>query len=244
MKLHDNTILVTGGASGIGLALTRAFHARGNRVIVCGRREENLEALRRELPDVSAYACDLSDPASTQALADSVLVEHPGINVLVNNAGVQFQGAWTDGTDLAPRIREEVTVNLVAPMLLTAALLPALARQPGAAVINLTSALALAPKKSAPVYCATKAGMRSFTRAIRYQLDGTGVAVHEVVPPLVDTAMTQGRGKGKISPEAFAREMLAGLEAGREEILVDRTRILHALHRVSPGTVRRLMKAA
>jgi uncharacterized oxidoreductase len=128
--------------------------------------------------------------------------------------------------------------------MLSAGLLPLLARQPSAAILNITSGLALAPKKSSPVYCATKAGLRSFTRALRYQCEDALPHVHvvEALPPLVDTAMTHGRGRGKISPEACAAEIVAGLKAGRREIHVGKAKLLRAVIRLSPALGYRIMR--
>jgi uncharacterized oxidoreductase len=127
---------------------------------------------------------------------------------------------------------------------LSAGLLPLLARQPSAALVNVTSGLALAPKRSAPVYCATKAAVRSFTRALRYQCEDGGLAVRviEAIPPLVDTPMTAGRGRGKLSPERCAAEILAGVRRGAAEIPIGRTRLLRGLQRLSPALAYRIMR--
>lgn len=242
MKLHDNTVLITGGATGIGLALARALHHQGNTVIVCGRNQARFVELKKQLPDVVTYQVDLSDQASLEQFADTILENHPGLNMLINNAGVQYSFRFAEDVSHATAIREELAVNLLAPLLLTDRLLPQLLQQCRAAVVNVTSALALTPKQSAPVYSATKAAMHSFTLALRYQLQGTGVAVFELVPALVDTGMTKGRGRGKISPQALAGEALKAMAADKHEILIEKTKILYLLYRFFPSVARRLLK--
>ena len=242
MKLNGNTILITGGASGIGLALTRLLHRNGNKIIVCGRDEGRLAGLKKQLPDVVTYPCDLADEPSLDRFADAVLANHPDLNMLINNAGVQHNFQFTEGRSHGPLIREELDTNLFAPIRLTDRLLPLLLRRNSAAIVNITSALAFAPKKSAAVYCATKSAMRSFTQALRYQLDGSSVAVFEIVPSLVDTRMTHGRGKGKITPDFLAGEAVDAIAMDKHDILIEKTKLLYLLYRFFPSTARRLLK--
>lgn len=148
MKLNGNTILITGGASGIGLALTRLLHRNGNKIIVCGRDEGRLAGLKKQLPDVVTYPCDLADEPSLDRFADAVLANHPDLNMLINNAGVQHNFQFTEGRSHGPLIREELDTNLFAPIRLTDRLLPLLLRRNSAAIVNITSALAFAPKKA------------------------------------------------------------------------------------------------
>ena len=162
--------------------------------------------------------------------------------MLINNAGVQYNYSFAEESRHASVIKEEVSINFMAPMLLTDRLLPLLLQQTKAAIVNVTSALALAPKKSAPVYCATKSALHSFTQALRYQLDGTSVAVFELVPSLVDTDMTKGRGIGKISPQSLANEALKAIATDKHDILIEKTKILYLLYWVFPSFARRLLK--
>lgn len=157
--------------------------------------------------------------------------------VLVNNAGVQFNHGWagTDAEDRTRWARTELSVNLLAPTLLTSLFLDDLRRHDPGVVVNVTSLLALAPKRSAPVYSASKAGLRSLTRGLRLQLAGENVRIVEVVPPLVDTAMTAGRGSKKMDPAEAARRIVEGLQADRTVIRVGFARALHGLWRVAPG---------
>ena len=242
MLLSNNTVLITGGASGIGLALAKALHAQGNTVIVCGRRKARLAELKHRLPNAVTYQCDLTDDASLDRFACTIMENHPGLNMLINNAGVQYNYSFAEESRHASVIKEEVSINFMAPMLLTDRLLPLLLQQTKAAIVNVTSALALAPKKSAPVYCATKSALHSFTQALRYQLDGTSVAVFELVPSLVDTDMTKGRGIGKISPQSLANDALKAIATDKHDILIEKTKILYLLYWVFPSFARRLLK--
>ncbi|EDM76603.1 short-chain dehydrogenase/reductase SDR [Plesiocystis pacifica SIR-1] len=236
MKLDGLHVLITGGTAGIGLALAERLLREGARVSVCGRSEARAKAAAERLgPEAAAMTCDLSDPAQhPRLLADAAAANGP-IDVLVNNAGVQQRMDFTDPQQRRA-IADEVTINLTAPMLLTEALLPQLRGRPNAAIVQVTSGLALSPKASAPVYCATKAGLRAFTRTLRWQLADAapGVRVVEVLPPLVDTAMTRGRGRGKLSPAAVAEAIVRGLRAERSEIHVGKSTLLRALVRLSP----------
>ncbi|MEZ4588730.1 MAG: SDR family NAD(P)-dependent oxidoreductase [Gemmatimonadales bacterium] len=165
--------------------------------------------------------------------------------MLVNNAGVQRNHDWiaTPTADRVSALESEIAVNLTSPLALTALFLDDLVAADEAAIVNLSSLLALTPKRSAPVYCATKAGIRAFGRGLAYQLEShPNLRVVEVVPPLVDTGMTAGRGSGKISPAEAANEIVRGLERDQTEILVGKARLVTRLHRWLPGLVARMLK--
>lgn len=242
MKLTDNTVLVTGGGSGIGLAFAAKFLELGNRVIICGRNPKKLELAVHHHPGLATLSCDLTDTAQMAALVQTIKDEFSGLNVLVNNAGIQFNYRFDDGEDHLVRIDEEVNANFTSHLRLTDALLPLLLAKPYAAIVNVSSALSRVPKESAPVYCATKAGIHIFSQALRYQLEGTPVKVFEIVPALVETAMTTGRGKGKISPAAVASEAIHGLGRDRYYIKIGKTKILFALHRWLPSLAGRIIR--
>lgn len=243
MKLSDNTILVTGGGSGIGLALAKAFARHsGNTVIVCGRNAQKLKAVHAENPVIATFLCDIASDQDQQRLTDVITQKYPNFNILINNAGIQHNYSFPDTRSHTDVIEEEVNINFLAQVKLTDRLLPALMRQSSAAIVNVTSALAVVPKQSAPIYCATKAAMHNFTKALRYQLENTSVRVFEIIPALVETEMTKGRGKGKITPEALAAEALRGIESDRYEIRIEKTKILFALHRLLPSVAERIIK--
>ena len=242
MRLAGNTVLVTGGGSGIGLAFAEKFLELGNRVIICGRNSKKLEAAARQHPSLATLCCDLTDAGQMAAMVRKIGNEFPDLNILVNNAGIQFNYRFDDGADHRARIDEEINANFTSHLRLTDALLPLLLAKPHAAIVNVSSALSRVPKESAPVYCATKAGIHIFSRALRYQLEDTPVKVFEVVPALVDTAMTAGRGKVKIQPAAVASEAIDGLGRDRYYIKIGKTKILFALHRWLPSLADRIIR--
>ena len=242
MKLNDNTILVTGGGSGIGLALAKAYVLCNSTVIVCVRNAKKLEAVHKENPAIVTFPCDIANDQDQQRLVEHIEQKYPNLNILINNAGIQHNYDFSDKRNHTSLIEEEVNVNCLAHLKLTDRFLPILMRQSSAAIMNVTSALAMVPKQSAPIYCATKAAMRNFTKALRYQLEDTPVKVFEIIPALVDTEMTKGRGKGKITPEALATEVLRGIESDKYEIRIGKTKILFALNRFLPSVAERIIK--
>ena len=242
MDLSHNTVLVTGGGSGIGLALAKAFAKNGNTVLVCGRDTKKLEAVSNETSNIAGFPCDIAHDGNQQELLEHIKRAYPDFNILINNAGIQNTYNFSETKDHTHLIEEEVNINLLGQLKLTDRLLPLLMARPSAAIINITSALALVPKQSAPVYCATKAAMHVFTKSLRYQLEGSSVKVFEIIPALVDTAMTTGRGMGKISPEALASEALRGIESNTYEIRIGKTKILLALNRLLPSAAEKVLK--
>jgi len=186
MHLTNNEVLITGGASGIGLGLAQEFLQAGSRVIICGRRENVLKEAQRKHPDLVTFPCDLAQESDRTRLAEWIGIEHPGLNVLVNNAGIQ-QRTSIGEKDFWSRAKEESAVNWEAPVHLTWLLLETLKKAPKAFVINVTSGLAFVPLAAAPVYCATKAAMHSFTRSLRPMLRDTNIEVIEIIPPAVRT---------------------------------------------------------
>jgi uncharacterized oxidoreductase len=245
-SLAGRTVLLTGAARGIGRALLEALIARGvERLLVVGRDAARLRELDALFPQVEAFAADLSDQAQLDDLVFR-LREADDLSVLINNAGTQQLTDLVDpeGDRHRSSLSAEMAVNFGAPIQLAVALLPQLLRQPSAMIVNVTSGLALAPKQSAPVYCAAKAGLRSFTKSLRYQARARAphVRVVEVLPPLVDTDMTRGRGRGKMSPGACAAEIIGGIETGHDVIYVGKTKLLRAILGVSPALADRLMR--
>jgi uncharacterized oxidoreductase len=218
MELSGHTVLVTGGASGIGLAIATRFHAAGSRVIVCGRRERTLRAAADAHPGLVTRVCDLAREDERAALAEWAVAEHPELDVLVNNAGIQrrFDVAHPEPW---PDVREELAINLDAPIHLTLLLLPHLLATRSAAIVNVTSGLSVVPMASAPVYSATKAALRSFTLSLRHQLAASSVRVVEIVPPAVNSDLG-GPGLHTFGEpvDAFADAVMARLAAGETEI--------------------------
>ncbi len=242
MKLSGNTIMITGGGSGIGLAFAKTLSAKSNTVIICGRNLERLEEAKKEGFVTDYFQCDLSTEEDQKKLVEYIQLNHPNTNMLINNAGIQHNYTFDEKVDHRDVIEEEVNTNFIAQVKLTDKFLPVLLKQRKSSIVNITSALAVVPKQSAPVYCATKAAMRVFTKVLRYQLENSVVNVIEVVPALVDTAMTKGRGKGKISPEELVREALDGIESDKKEIRIGKTKILFLLERIIPSLAGRIIR--
>lgn len=224
MKLSGNTVLITGGASGIGFAMAEAFLKAGSEVIICGRRESRLLEARRKHPELHIRTCDVANPSDREALARWVSAEFNDFNVLVNNAGIQRDIDFTQGIDAYLRGESEIAINLEAPIVLSGLLIPQLIGKRESAIVNVSSGLGFVPAARMPVYSATKAGVHAFTMALRHQLATLGIKVFEVVPPAVDTELnSQGRAqrgnfKANLSAEEFAAAVMKGLEADLPEI--------------------------
>lgn len=218
MKLSGNTVLITGGASGIGLALASRFLQRENEVIICGRREDKLRQAKESFPSLHIRVCDVADPGQRADLAQWASAEFPALNVLVNNAGIQRKVDLTEQEDW-DAIRTEITTNLDAPVHLTQLFYPQLSRHESAAIVNVTSGLSFVPLANVPVYCATKAALHSFTLSTRWQLKDSSIEVIEVIPPAVDTDLqAPGLHTFGVNVDKFADAVFDGFEQGLNEI--------------------------
>ncbi|MGM4896705.1 SDR family oxidoreductase [Tardiphaga sp. 839_C3_N1_4] len=225
MKLTGHTILITGGATGIGFALASRLSSEGNQVIICGRSETALRKAQEEVPALVTRICDIADTDSRRSMVEWLKTSHPNLNVLINNAGVQNRRDFNNDPAI-DTLDQEVAINVTAPIHLIAELLPALKQQQQAFIVNVSSGLAFSPMADVPVYCATKAAIHSFTLSLRHQLKSTAIRVVEMAPPIVDTGLGGGtRSEGTasrmmVSPEDFVTEALAQLEANKDEVLV------------------------
>ncbi|MBZ5523443.1 MAG: SDR family NAD(P)-dependent oxidoreductase [Acidobacteriia bacterium] len=186
MQLSSNTVLITGGASGIGLALAERFLKAGSKVIICGRREDKLQEAKARHPEFTMLVCDVGTAADRIALSQWATSEFPGLNVLVNNAGIQRRIQFPLGEDWNAT-RQEIAINLEAPIHLASLFIPHLQKQQRPAIINVTSGLSFVPLATVPVYCSTKAALHSFTLSLRHQLSKTPIQVIEIAPPAVNT---------------------------------------------------------
>jgi uncharacterized oxidoreductase len=187
MQTRGNTILITGGGSGIGRGLAEAFQAEGNQVIIAGRRKKLLDETVAANRGMKAKVLDIENADAIRSFAKQVKDEYPALNVVIHNAGIMKpepvqSGQVTDAEAI-------VTTNLLGPIRLTAALLPQLTKQPQATIMTVSSGLAFVPMAVAPTYCATKAAIHSYTQSLRYQLAGTSVEVLELIPPYVQTEL-------------------------------------------------------
>jgi uncharacterized oxidoreductase len=196
MDLSNNTVLITGGTSGIGLAFAEEFLKAGSKVIVCGRRGNKLHEVREKRPDVVIRNCDVAVADERRELFNWVSKNYPDVNVLINNAGVQMLADMTTEVDLT-RVHAEVETNLVAPIHLSSLFAPYFKSKSSAAIINISSGLAFVPIAFMPVYCATKAAIHSISLSLRHQLKETAVKVFEIAPPAVDTELGHDRREDK-----------------------------------------------
>lgn len=236
MDVFGKTALVTGGTDGIGLEIARQLRAKGAAVIVCGRRQDLLDVADKE--GLRGIQADLSTAEGCAGLI-AALGDTP-LDILINNAGMSGNFGPGEPLDLA-YTDKAIFLNLNAPMHLIGLLLDRLKARPKAAIVNVTSGLAIAPRGGGPVYCATKAGLRSFTMAMRYNLRETNIHVIEALPPVVETALTGARGKGKMSPQACAAQIVVAIEHDKDEANVGQTKLLRAIESISPALARSIM---
>ena len=227
MKPIGNTILITGGGSGIGRGLAEAFHRLGNQVIIAGRGQKTLDETTTANPGMKSLALDISDPKSIQSFATQLTKDYPSLNVLINMAGImQPENLLEKPNDLSTA-EKTITTNLLGPIRLTAALLPLLRKQPRATIMNVSSGLAFVPLTMTPTYCATKAAIHSYTQSLRYQFKTTNIEVIELIPPYVQTTLMgdQQANDPKAMPlEEFITEVMDILQSqpNAKEICVKR----------------------
>ena len=237
MQLSGKTALVTGGTDGIGAELIRQLRTKGVTVITQGRNAERVAATHAAGFEV--IAADLSLPAGIKTLVDGVAGRT--IDILINNAGAGVDHDFRDTGPDPVAADAAIFLNLNAPIHLICALMPMLQSRPEAMIVNVTSGLAIAPRAGGPVYCATKAGLRSYTQALRAQLKGTRIHVLEALPPVVETKMTAGRGSRKMPPVECARQFVVAMERNASEANVGLVKLLQTVHSISPALARRIM---
>ena len=239
MKLQGNKILITGATAGIGEALLDKFLSLDNQIIALGRNEYKLKELAQLDERIIPFACDISKAEHLDRLIMFIEQEHPDVNILINNAGIQYNYRFTEERQLLGKIEHEINVNFLAPIKLIALILPVLKRNNNTAIVNVSSGLGLVPKKQAPVYCGTKAGIHIFSKSLRYQLQD--VKVFEIIPPLVDTQMTMGRGRKKISPEQLVDEFIDAFGKDKYEVSIGKVKLLKIINRLWPSMAERIM---
>jgi len=210
MNILGNTVLITGGATGIGYALAEAFLKAKNEVIICGRREQRLVEAQKKHPDLHIKVCDVAKEADRKSLVDWTTSRFSNLNILVNNAGIQRDVDFTKGIDDFLSGENEITINLEAPIVLSGMFIPQLTGKEETAIVNISSGLGFVPSAQMPVYSATKAALHAFSMALRHQLAKIGIKVFEVIPPAVDTELNpEGRAKrGNFRPDLKPKEFV------------------------------------
>ena len=212
METSGNTVLITGGGTGIGLALAEVLANRGNDIVICGRRLDKLRAAKKRLPAVHIRVCDVSKRASRESLIDWVTSRFTSLNMLVNNAGIQRTIDFRKGGRDLPWADAELATNLAGPIHLSALLIPRLRKQKCSAILNISSGLAFTPLAVVPVYCATKAAIHALSLSLRHQLRDTTVRVFEVAPPIVATQLAGRRDRSEEGESTMtAQEVAAGI---------------------------------
>jgi uncharacterized oxidoreductase len=247
MKMTGNTVLITGGGSGIGRAFAEEFHKLGNQVIIAGRRQQALEEVRSAVPGIETATLDIDDPDGIKEFVTALLTRLPKLNVVIHNAGVmRVEDLLGEGAD--PSTAESIiTTNLLGPIRLNAALLPHLVQQEHGAILTVTSGLAFLPMAVTPTYCATKAALHSYTQSLRYQLRSTNVQVIEIIPPYVRTTLMgpeQAADERAMPLEDFIQETMEILNNQPDvaEAIVDRVKRLRFAEQSGPDTYNAFFK--
>ncbi|UTW61431.1 SDR family NAD(P)-dependent oxidoreductase [bacterium SCSIO 12741] len=223
MDLANKTILITGGSSGIGLELAKVLLEKGCIVLILGRDSNRLD--EAEKLGLKALRCDVS---KTKDVEDTVVYlqnHYPLIDGLINNAGVQYNYLFDEATHVLDRIKQEVEINLFGPLILTQLMIPLLATSSSPFIVNVTSALGASSKLDGLVYSATKAGLRNFTRGLRYSLINSSIQVYECIPPVTETSMTAGREGDKMPVKHWVKWMVSGLEKDQKLITLPKIRL-------------------
>ena len=239
MKQSGNTILITGGATGIGLAFAKAFVDAKNKVIITGRRQDKLDDAKAKVPGVVTVKGDVSTVEGVKALAAVIKSDHKDVNVVMNNAGIMvYKNLAKPEEDLAA-LTAEIDTNLHGPIRLNAALMEQIKSHKGT-IINVSSGLAFVPLMAAPIYCATKAALHSYTISLRNQLKSSGVEVIEVAPPAVKTELADfapSDGVKVISTDELIAHVMKSLASGDVEIRTGQANQLHWMSRIAPGFI-------
>jgi uncharacterized oxidoreductase len=219
MNLSNNTILITGGASGIGYAMAEQFINAGSEVIICGRRLEKLEEAKKKLPTLHFRQCDISDKTQRIELFEWTIAQFPSLNVVVNNAGIQNRHNFLSGVNV-DAATQEVQTNLIAPIHFCEMAVAHLLKQKDPVIINISSGLGFVPIARMPLYCATKAAIHSFTWSLRHQLKDTPIKVFEVIPPTVDTELDHGTRPASFRGIPVHDFIVEAMQALKDDVLV------------------------
>jgi uncharacterized oxidoreductase len=240
MKLTGNTILITGGAGGIGFELAQQLSRLGNKILITGRDQAKLDRVQKLLPGTHTFQSDVTDPKAIKALFEQVTQKFPELNILINNAGIMRAINLHDKDGNLEDITREIETNLSGPIRMVKQFLPHLKKKPLAAIMNVSSGLAFVPLPMSPVYCATKAGIHSFTLSLRVQLKNTNVKVFELAPPATQTDLLgqfdaeDMKGVAVMKVDKMVAAAVKGLETDRLEIRPGQSNQLNLMSRIAP----------
>ncbi|MFD2571926.1 SDR family oxidoreductase [Spirosoma soli] len=246
MKTTDNTVLITGGGSGIGLAIASALAQKGNRIIITGRNEAKLKAAAATLPNTTPIVSDITNADDVDQLIKQINADFGGIDILVNNAGTAFAYQLSATADAYGKAKQEMEVNYFSIIRLTEKLLPTLAEKEESAIVNISSVAAFVPIQFIATYSATKAALHAYTQTLRLTLEQTTptLKVFEVFPPFVATEMTKGLTIPMLPPSAVADDLLAGLAQDQFEIKTGATKDMYQHYLSSPEAAVRTYNSA
>ena len=241
MQLKNKTLVITGGTSGIGLEMVKQLQAE-NTVIVIASNNQHLSLLQQQFPHVCCMQADLSSAIDVRAVAQAIADQFSHIDVLINNAAVQYETSFFDAEFKAENIQREIDINFTAVCGLSYWLLPVLQKTSPSVILNVGSGLGLCPKKASAVYAATKAAIHNFSRALSYQSEDSNIRVLHAILPLVDTPMTHGRGGDKMSAKHTAEKILTGIERSISNHYIGKAKLLAWILRLYPPLAYRIMK--
>ena len=241
MKLKNKRIVITGGTSGVGYEMVKALYQE-NELIVIARSKEKLKAQKSEYKDIITYQADLSNVVEVQRVGEEIAGRFEHIDILINNAAVQNTPTFLEDNFSYNSISNEINLNFTAVCSLSYLLLPSLRHEEEAVILNINSGLGLSPKTNSAVYNATKGAINIFSQSLRYQLESTNIVVQQAFLQLVDTQMTKGRGKNKMTAKDACSSILDGVEKGILDNDIGKVKILRLLLRIAPSIVKKIMK--
>src|SRR6201998_4203025 len=247
MKLSGNTILITGGASGIGYELSKQLTALGNTILITGRDQAKMDRAKATFPKIHTFRSDVSDPKAIVTLYEEVTKHFPELNILINNAGIMREINVHVEAGSLEGITQEIEINLSGPIRTVKQFLPHLKTKTEAAIMNVSSGLAFVPLPISPVYCATKAGLHSFTESLRVQLKNTRVKVFDLAPPATQTELLRGfnsedtKGVSIMEVQDMVKVAIEGMQTDRFEIRPGQANQLKMMSRLAPGFILKQM---